>query len=123
MRRRSFSTAPSARPEDGDITAAVDHVHAIIDTAVSALLLLSPDTTAWAAPAGCVDAACWADEGFVRAHKRVREVEDRLRGTIPAKHHPDIDDLHEAVQRAVSDAAEIGWKLGVTVVRRSVGVA
>lgn len=114
---------PSARPEDGDITVAVDHVHSIIDTAVSALLLLSPDATAWAAPTAAVDAACWADEGFVRAHKRVREVEDRLRGTIPAKHHPDIDDLHEAVQRAVSDAAEIGWKLGVTVVRRSVGVA
>ena len=114
---------PSPRPEDGDITVAVDHVHAIIDTAVSALILLAPDTTAWAAPASCLDAACWADEGFVRAHKRVREVEDRLRSSTPAKHHPDIDDLHEAVNRAISDAAEIGWKIGVAVVRRSVGVA
>lgn len=122
-RHRSFSTAPSPRPSDGDLTVAFDHVHAILDTAVSALLLLSPDTTAWDAPTAAVDAACWADDGFVRAHKRVREVEDRLRASIPAKHHPDIDDLHEAVHRAVSDAAEIGWKLGVAVVRRSVGVA
>jgi hypothetical protein len=121
--RRSFSTATCPRPDDGDITAAVDHVHAILDTAVTTLVLLSPDTTAWAAPAAAVDAACWADDRFVRAHRRVQEVEDRIRRAIHEKHHPDLDDLHDAVQLAVSDAAEIGWKLGVSVIRRSVGVA
>lgn len=86
------------------------------------LILLSPDTSAWAVPAGAVDRACYADERYDRAQRRVREVQERLRKTTPARFHPDIDDLDDAVVRAMTEAAECGWRLGMTMARRSARV-
>ena len=123
MRRRSFSTAPSPRPSDGDLTVAFDHAHLIVDTGLQLLLTLSPDTSRWEVPAGAVDAALWSDERFERATKRVREVQARLRANVPSRFHPDLDDLDDAVLRGLNEAAEIGWKLGLTVSRRAVAVA
>lgn len=116
--RRSFSTSPSPRPSDGDLTAAVDDAHLVVDVALQLLLLLSPDATKWDVPAGAVDRALWSDERFERARARVREVEDRLRATVPSKFYPDLDDLSDAVHRAMSDAAECGWRLGFAMARR-----
>lgn len=124
MRSRSrFSTAPSPRPSDGDLTVAVDYAHLLVDTALQTLLILSPDTSTWEVPIGAVDAATWKDERLDRARNRVREVQARLRANLPARHHPDLDDLDDAMARGLDEAAGVGWRLGMSVSRRTVGLA
>lgn len=101
----------------------MSRLHGLLDGTLEALMLLSPEVTTWEVPSSCVDRAFYSDERFAKAHRRVREVLDRLRDDIPARHREDVDDVDTAVRRAMSDAAEVGWRLGMAMSRKSPEVA
>jgi hypothetical protein len=103
------------------VETAVSRLHGLLDATVETLMLLSPDTASWEVPSGCVDRAFYSDERFSKAHRRVREVLDRLRDSIPVRHHEDVDDVDTAVRRAMSDAAEVGWRIGMAMSRTNAG--
>lgn len=124
MRHRSRASLPiGPRPPDEDVESAVSRLHGLLDGTLEALMLLSPEVTTWEVPSISVDRAFYSDERFSKAHRRVREVLDRLRESTPARNHDDIDDVDTAVRRAMSDAAEVGWRLGMAMSRKGAEVA
>jgi hypothetical protein len=101
----------------------VSRLHGLLDSTLETLTLLAPDTATWEVPSGCVDRAFYSDEKFVKAHRRVREVLDRLRDDAPHRLHDDVDDVDSAVRRAMSDAAAVGWRLGMAMARSNAETA
>lgn len=115
-RHRLHPTGPSTRPADEDVAYATGRLHCLIDEAIECLLLLDPTVATWEAPVGSIDRAIHSNPRFVKAHRRVHEVLDRLRSDLPG-HADDLDDLDTAVRRAMSDAGEVGWRLGIMMSR------
>lgn len=91
---------------------AIDAVLTAIDRLLVALVALGgvPDIET---PSDALDAALAADEPFLKARTRFRELHLRLRG------HPDFFEFEAATNEMVTTAVDVGFRVGSSMTART----